>query len=130
MLEQPGTELLLFGFRQAQPSLLAPQDVFQAAGPFARDEVAHFRFVQPGAKVLAALLLQPEAGMGAIGLGDAQGAAIIQPVEFQRKARASSRTEQSNSPPGSRRGRSSPPHLAEPGLELVAGGLGQLGDRW
>ena len=30
VLEQPGTELLLFGFRQAQPQLAAaPQNVFQ-----------------------------------------------------------------------------------------------------
>ena len=54
--EQPGTELLLFGFDRRSPSLLRRHRMSsRRRGPFPRDRVTHFRFIQPGAKVLAAL---------------------------------------------------------------------------
>ena len=61
VFKQPGTELLLLGFGQAQPQLAAaPQDVLQGVGPLAADQIAHFRLVQPGTKVLAAILVRSE----------------------------------------------------------------------
>ncbi len=65
--------------------------------------------------------------MGAIGLGNAQGAAIIEPVELQRKGArqfAHRAVELATGQPAV--GGPVIPHLAEPGFELVAGSLGQL----